>query len=323
MLNVTVSRIREVVEGTLIDATWAQWSVLTAAAVRVGQQRAWTIVDPEALILASLSVGFREHRLEDMVASWANDVAYLMSLQRMRTLASRFPSPVAERLGAFARAAVGGGDKRWKGLSSAKTMSEHTPRVKAMGRLRLLDGPALTLRLRSGFGVNAKADLLSLLLGFAGEAAGLKVIAAATAYSERAIRTATREMTLAGFIQEIEGRPSSFCANGRAWNLVLQTHRHDSQEQVPAVPRWRFWAAVFAFLAGVIEWSEKAHAEGWSPYVASSRARDLVESHGRRLRQAEVDVRPPDSWRGAEYLLGFEDLVLDVQRWTNDGLYGR
>ena len=323
MSNEAVRRIREAAEGTIVDATWAQWSVLTAAAVRVGRKRVWTIVDPEALVLASFAVGHLERRLEDMVASWAMGAAYLMSVQRMRTLASRSPEPVEERLGDFARAAVGGGDKRWRRLASTQTASEYTPRVKPLGPLRLIEGPALTLRLRAGFGVNAKADILSLLLGFEGAAADLKVIAAATAYSERAIRTATKEMSLAGFIHEIEGRPSSFHAEAEAWAQVLRTHRDDWQTQAPAVPRWRFWAAVFEFLAGVIDWAGRAHGEGWSTYVASSRARDLVENHSRQLRQAELDVRRPASARGAEYMLDFEDLVLQVQRWTNDSLYGR
>jgi len=321
MSNEAVRRIREAAEGTIVEATWAQWSALTGAAVRVGRKPVWTIVDPEALVLASFAVGHVERRLEDMVASWARGAAYLMSMQRMRTLASRFPEPVEGHLVDFARAAIAGGDKRWKRLASTQAASEYTARVKPMGRLRLTEGPALTLRLRAGFGVNAKADILSLLLGLAGAAADLKVIAAASAYTERAVRTATEEMTLAGFILEIEGRPSSFYAETRAWGHVLQRHRLPSQEPAPAVPRWRSWAAVFAFLAGVIEWANRVQDEGWSAYVSSSRARDLVENHGRQLRQAQLDVPFPVSARGPEYLLDFEDLVLQVQRWTNDGLY--
>jgi len=323
MSNEVVRRIGEAAEGTIVEATWAQWSVLTGAAVKVGRKGAWTIVDPEALVLASFAVGHLERRLEDMVASWARGAAYLMSMQRMRTLASRFPEPVEGRLGDFARAAIAGGDKRWKRLASTQAASEYTARVKPMGRLQLMEGPALTLRLRAGFGVNAKADILSLLLGFAGAAADLKVIAAATAYTERAVRTATEEMTSSGFIHEIEGRPSSFYADTRAWGHVLQRHRLASQEQASAVPRWRSWAAVFAFLAGVIEWAERVQDEGWSAYVTSSRARDLFENHGRQLRQAKLDMRPPASARGPEYLLDFEDLILRVQNWTNEALYGR
>ena len=116
-----------------------------------------------------------------------------------------------------------------------------------------------------------------------------KVIAAPTAYTERALRTATEDMTLAGFIHEIESCPSSFYAEPEAWGRVLHTSRADRKaaEAAPALPRWRFSAAVLAFLAQVVEWADATEREGWSEYVASSRARDLLDDSRRRLRQAQ------------------------------------
>jgi hypothetical protein len=284
----------------------------------------WTIVDPEALVLASLAVGHRERRLDDMVASLAADRADLMSMLRMRSLASRFPLAVQGRLGTFAQPAIAGGDRRWKRLAVAVPPDDYTPRSKPLGELRLLEGPALTLRLRAGFGVNAKADLLSLLLSLAGRAADLKVIAAATAYTERAVRNATDEMTLAGFIHEIEGRPSSFYAEPGAWVRVLQNHR--AAGEVPQMesflPPWRFWPAVFVFLANVIEWAGASESEGWSAYVASSRARDILAVHQQRLRQAEVSLPSLVQTRGAEFLQDFERVVRRVETWTDEGLFG-
>ena len=98
MSNETVPSLRDVAEAILIDAAWSQWSALTAAAVPSEGRPARTLVDPEALVLASLAVGHRERRLDDVVASWATHASHLMSLQRMRTLASRFPArPGADR----------------------------------------------------------------------------------------------------------------------------------------------------------------------------------------------------------------------------------
>ncbi len=324
MSSETVSSLRKVAEATLVEAAWAQWSALTATAVPAEGRRARTLVDPEALVLASLAVGHRERRLDDVVASWATDASHLMSLQRMRTLASRFPGPVQDRIGVFSRPATASGDKRWKRLGAAPMAGGYTPRIKPIGELRLVEGPALTLRLRAGFGVNAKADLLSLLIGLAGTPADLKVIAAATAYTERALRTATEEMTLAGFIHEIEGRPSSFYAEPEAWARVLHTPRtdHEAQAAAQSLPPWRFWAAVFALLAHVVEWADAAEREGWSDYVASSRARDILDGARRRLRQAQVRLRSGASSLGAEFLGDFEAVVRDVGVWVSEGLYG-
>lgn len=324
MSNEVVHNIREVAERTLLEASWAQWAVLTAAAVSADRRRAWTIVDPEALVLASLTVGHRERRLDDMVASWAGAAANLMSMHRMRAIATAFPLSVTNRLGVFTSPATAAGDKRWKRLQSDGHAAEYTPRIKGIGELRLFEGPALTMRLRAGFGVNAKADLLSLLIGFRGAAADLKVIAAATAYTERAIRTATEEMTLAGFIHEIEGRPSSFYADPTAWANVLQSHPLDTGGRMKAtsLPPWRFWSAVFAFLAQVIGWSVEQERQGWTGYVTGSRARDLVDAHARKLRQAQVDLSRVSRVSGRENLGGFQELVDEVAAWTREGLYG-
>lgn len=324
MSNETVRRIRAGAENTLIEATWAQWTALTAAAIPAGPRLAWTIVDPEALVLASLAVGHRERRLDDLVASLAADLAHLMSMHRMRSLASRFPLAVQRRVGTFAEPAIAGGDRRWRRLAVVLPADEYTPRGKPLGELRLLEGPALTLRLRAGFGVNAKADLLSLLLGLAGTTADLKVIAAATAYTERALRTATDEMTLAGFIHEIEGRPSSFYAEPGAWARVLHNYRAEGEasQTEPVLPAWRFWSAVFVFLAHVIDWADASEREGWSAYVASSRARDILADHKKRLRQAEVRRPSSGPARGAEFLQDFEKVVRRVEMWTDEGLFG-
>ena len=324
MSNAAASRIQEVAERTLLNATWAQWATLTAAAIPADRRRAWTIVDPEALVLASLTVGHRERRLDDIVASWARDAANLMSMHRMRALVSGYPSAVHERLGIFTKAASSGGDRRWRRLSVHSGTDGYTPRLKPLGELRLIEAPALTLRLRAGFGVNAKADLLSLLIGFGGAAADLKVIAAAIAYTERAVRTATEEMTVAGLIHEIEGRPSSFYADPTAWAQVLQPHSADrrSPKKEPEFPRWRFWAAVFVFLARVIDWSSKGEHEAWSRYVTSSRARDILEEHDRRLRQANVSLPEMPQARGDDVLRVLEEVVNQVDTWTSEGLYG-
>lgn len=324
MSNEAVSRIRELAERTLLEASWAQWAVLTATAIPADRRGAWTIIDPEALVLASLTVGHRERRLDDMVASWAAEAAHLMSMHRMRGLAAGFPGAVKKRLGIFTTSASSAGDKRWKRLATGEHTDEYAPRLKDLGELRLMEGPALTVRLRAGFGVNAKADLLSLLIGFGGAAADLKVIAAATAYTERAVRTATEEMTLAGFIHEIEGRPSSFYADPKAWANVLQSRRRDRNgpRDEGGLPPWRFWAAVFVFLAHVIDWSLTQERKGWSAYVAGSRARDLLDTHAPRLRQAQVGLSATAQTSGADFIGAFEKLVGEVATWSDEGLYG-
>ena len=184
------------------------------------------------------------------------------------------------------------------GRESRDTRSLETTR-----EIRLIGGPALTLRLRAGFGVSAKADLLSFLIGLGGAAADLKVIATATAFTTTALRTAADEMTLAGFIREIEGPPSAYYADVKAWAELLQAYRPDMPDAVP-FPRWHFWYAIFVFLARVIEWADTAESSKRTGYVVSSRAYDLYESYKRQLKQAQVNL-PVAIAGGADYVTVF------------------
>lgn len=317
-----VSRVRHVAESAVIDACWAQWTTLTTTATPARNQRVWTIVDPEALLLSSLAFGGRELRLEDMVAAWARTGSFLVSKPRLKRIASLFPSEVGDRIGDFARYAADAGDTSWKRLASASTEDEYLPREKPLGPLRLIEGPTLMLRLRAGFGVNAKADLMALLLGLRGEAADLKLITAAVGYTERSVRTATDEMVLAGFVREIHGRPSSFYVEPRAWAAALQSYRIDARENQPSLPPWHNWAAVLSFLTAVDCWGRQAEKETWSDYVASSRARDVYEQYQHRLVQTGISLPPAESATGTAFLDLFSTAVERVDEWTREHVHG-
>lgn len=307
---------------TAVDVAWAQWGALTAAAVPVEQPRVRSIVDPEALILLSLAVRDRERRLNDLLAGWAKAGSSLVSIQRLKTLAKAYPESVREQVPDFARFAADAGDRRWRShaAETGATIGP-TPRQKDIGTLRLTEGPALMLRLRAGIGVGAKADLLTFLLGLQGAATDLKRMALATGYTDRAMRTAAEEMSLARFIHHVEGPPSEYRADAEAWGGVLELHQANTRHRDNLdAPRWHFWSVAFSFLTGVIDWQDRASREGWSDYVASSRARDLMEVHRRRLQNTGVSVTDGRDARGAAYLDSFRDVVEQVSAWAHRSL---
>jgi hypothetical protein len=314
MLDGAVRNIGTLAAEAAVGVAWAQWSALTHTAVPVEQPRVRSIIDPEALILLSLAVRDRERRLDDVLAGWARAGSSLLSIQRLNTLARAYPEAVREQVSDFARYAADAGDRRWRSHAAAPDGPVGpTPREKDLGTLRLTEGPALMLRLRAGIGVGAKADLLAFLLGLRGAAANLKRIALATGYSDRAMRTAAEEMSLARFIHHVEGPPSEYRADAAAWSGVLDLPpAYTGHTAHPDVPCWRFWSVAFAFLAAVIEWHDRASREGWSDYVASSRARDLMEVHRRGLRHVDVALADRTDARGAAYLDSFRGVVEQV-----------
>jgi hypothetical protein len=322
MSDDTIRRIGTLAVETAVDVAWAQWGALTATAVPVDQQRVRSIVDPEALILLSLAVRDRERRLNDLLAGWAGVGSSLLSIQRLKTLTKIHPEAVREQVPDFARYAADAGDRRWRSHAADPDATVGpSPREKDIGPLRLTEGPTLMLRLRAGIGVGAKADLLTFLLGLQGAAAELKRIALATAYSDRAMRTAAEEMALARFIDYVEGPPSVYRADAKAWGGVLEFHQATTRHAADSgVPRWHFWSIASAFLTAVIEWERQASREGWSDYVASSRARDLMEMHRRRLRYTDVAVTDAGDARGEAYLGSFRDVVEQVSTWARRSL---
>jgi hypothetical protein len=311
MCSDVVRRIGAAAEEAVVEAAWAQWAAITADAVPAGKPRVWTIVDPEALILASIAVRHRERRLDDLLAGWARTGSSLVSIQRLKALAKHFPGQVQEEVGYFARHAADAGDRRWLAHAGAEGFSD---RGKELGVPRLLDGPALMLRLRAGIGVGAKADLLTYLLGIHGASADLRALTVATGYSDRALRTAADEMALARFIRTVAGTPSAYRADPEAWMPLFGAGGGD-------VPPSRFWSVAFAFLAAAGAWEREASHNGWSCYVASSRARDLMEVHAPRMRYLSAQLDSGSEARGAEYLDVFERAVQRIARWTREHLY--
>src|SRR5437016_5043399 len=95
--------------------TWLQWGAIFTFPASHGP--AWSIVDPEALLLVSLALEEQEPRLWSVTAMWARYGARLLSVQRAKNLITRFPPGVREGLGEFARLAVEAGDSRWRPMA--------------------------------------------------------------------------------------------------------------------------------------------------------------------------------------------------------------
>lgn len=300
-------------------AAWRQWAVLGSTGLvgraAGGSEREGTIIDPEALLLASLALLPHERRLGDFLAWWAETGAALLSVQRTRALLASMPEalvedePVAEALAAFAASAGAAGDRRWQRHAGETPLAGRPG--KGADQPVLTEPAALLLRLRAGFGVSAKADLLAVLLGLDGRPATVKALAEATGYSTVAVRAALEEMALARFVAATGDYPAAYVVRGaNQWSTLLFLEARSSS--APSAPAWGFWAPAYGFLLDVIVWGRRAR--DWSAYVAGSRARDLIERRGLSLRPIGLDL--PEARSGAEYLRVFEGAVRFVTDWT-------
>ncbi len=272
-------------------AAWTQWGAIFSFPATL--QQAHAIVDPEALLLGSLALSEHEPRLRGVVEAWARYQSRLLSVQRVKNLASLFPAPVRERLAEFARLAMTrGSDLRWRSVSGRATGSK-TRNTREQDATPVLEGGApLMLRLRLGIGVGIKPDVIAYLIGVGGGRQPVQLIAKATAYHGRAVRRALEELTAGGFVEARPTAPVSYRVDVRKWAELLAINPSDP-------PAWRPWAALYSFVAALNDWSRKLPAE--SDFVLASEARDKVVEFGEALEGA---LRLPrlDQSRGEAFL---------------------
>lgn len=145
------------------------------------------------------------------------------------------------------------------------------------------DAPAtLALRLRLGFGVGAKADVLTFLIGTPDDGATVREIAAATGYTVAAVRRAAEDMATARLLHVTAEQPVEFRADARAWGKVLGVAGES--------PPWRNWQARFAFVAAFLTWEVEARAKPVTAYVLGVKGRELLERHKHAFDRDRVVV---------------------------------
>ncbi len=265
-------KAQEEARDALVEACYAQWSVLGFSGVRMIVMDTDRIIDIEALVLATLVARGDEKRLDDALGWWASVGAGLTSRHRARALAKRWPHLASERWPAFARLVVEAGVPGWTADARRDAVVELAPRAgKGLASVRTGEPAALMARLRLGLGTGARADLLAWLVGRAGQAGGTVAEAhEALAYSDVALRTAATEMAASGLIGASKGQPLRVHA-GAAWLELL------GMDQQPV------WSDVGVWLrrqVDVIETVERGRRGEWSDYVWRSRGRDLAERYG-------------------------------------------
>ena len=306
-----------------VDIAWAQWGAVARFVTRPLQVQ--STIDPEALLLASLYLGEHERRLTRLTAWWAVKGARLLSVQRTKNLLPLYPPVVEQRLGEFALiAARDGHDIRWKSLAGSAQSYHPSPRPKDLASTpELKDPAALMLRLRSGFGVGIKADVLAFLIGREGAPATFREIAAATGYYGRAVRRAVEEMAAARFVRPARTTPASYGVNPEAWRGVL--------ELPESPPLWRFWNANYAFVVSLMEVTatdrqsspyvpsqetakstaqpgrvvERPAIEEATPYLQSRRARELVDQYGQVFAHHGIEMGAAEEFPGEAFLEPF------------------
>ena len=283
-----VAPLREAV----VQAAWTQWGAVGFGAAALHPARA--IVDPEALVLATLAFGELERRLGRAMGMWLGVGSRLLSVGRLTNLQRDYPAALAAKVQAFAAGARAEGDARWSRLAGGTTARRPKRTGTESVTPDLRQPSTVMLRLRLAMGVGIKADALAFLIGCGGAGQTIRDIATSTGYYERAVRRAMEDLAAARLTMAMATSPVRYQVRWRDWAQLLGVDEDHA-------PLWRGWHQLYAVVVAVDGWARRAEESSWTPYVTASRMRDMFDGIAPLMARSmggEVPdwSRPPERW---------------------------
>jgi len=309
----------------LLDLLWRQWSALGVPGRTTIEER--RVVDPESLLLISLTVGRYDARLFDEILDWLVVNGAFLNVQRLRNLMKRFGFESQAQLSSVSELLMKKSNDplKWKRLATPRsprnpeplfflksgkpipTPDEKAPEFSPYGLLRgaiKLRGhaqpfptkgmPSLLLRLRALLGVNARCELFCLLA--AAEEIHPSDVARQTGYSPRTMQNTLAEMARSGVVQMRSGnRDKWYSLNSGVLDYLLKPEGSTTP--------WINWAPLFRALEMLWIRVIDPKWQNLDPLTLASELRRL----GKEIRPLLADagwgrqLEDDSSFRGVEY----------------------
>ena len=323
----------------LLDLLWHQWSALGVAG-RGGQAEP-SILDPEALLVFTCTMGRHEPRLFDEMVDWLQENGRFINVMRLKRILASEPFAGGRVVAAVAACLSKGAEAaKWRLLaesagtppameeffiaSDGKPLSVPGAREPHFARAGFKRGPlrlrgysqkfsaaspaCLALRLRALLGVSVRCEIVLYLLTH--EAAHPSRIAREAYYFDRAVQSTLVDMSQSGVVQlRASGREKHYWLIPKPWAALLS-----HPEPFPA---WTTWPALFSALEQIWWKLQDPRLEQLTPLVLSSELRHLMIQVRPALERARFDkVLSDDRPRlGEDYLpVFFADILNLVQQ---------
>ncbi len=318
-MDTSLTNFRDRCLEATLDLLWRQWCSLGVAghAPPAATQR---LIDLEALLLATTSLGRYEPRLFDEAFDWLASYGSLVNLQRLKNLQQihgvgddRVLRAMAAWLTAHAT------QPRWKTFTKPRAgdavAPEPTPLFlgikgtagSAPDPISLAQGlergvfqsrgmsrpphptqpPNLMVSLRALIGVSVRVEMILYLAG-SPAAAHAAEIARATGYAPRTVQAVLQEMLLSGHLlgQEPPVQREAKVRRGSNRRYHVQPSDWTFLTAGKPLPQWTPWAALFAVARSVITAIPEPGATAAHPAVISSQLRDTIAAQGQSLAAA-------------------------------------
>ena len=229
-MSISLNEFKSTVLDNLLDLLWSQWSALGVSGASQAQQK--EVVDPEALLLLTLTVARYDARLFDEVLEWVEVNGEFLNVHRLKNLMKQFEFQAKPQLGALAERAGRNSSLalKWKNLASKYRVEPPEPlfflktgkpipipdnpdetfrkhglmrgpiRSRGLTQPFPAEGmPSLLLRLRALLGVNIRCEILCVM----GAVAEIhpSLLAKRIGFGTRTTQNTLSEMVLSGVVQ--------------------------------------------------------------------------------------------------------------------------
>ncbi|OPL19156.1 MAG: hypothetical protein AVO35_11940 [Candidatus Aegiribacteria sp. MLS_C] len=236
----------------MLDLVWSQWTTLGISGNARPVEK-W-VLDPEALVLFTCTVGRYEPRIFDSMLEWLSFNQRLLNIQRLKTINRRGDFKGKQLLAAIAHLLMKPASRsKWERLSeeifSDSARSEQLFKLKdgspqpqlgdsddafeKAGYIRrkfrrreavVQFNPDLSanliLKLRALLGLNSRCELITYLLTH--KEANPTEIASVTGYSSKTIYNAISDMYMSGkLIKRVSGKESLYSFGDDSWEKFL------------------------------------------------------------------------------------------------------
>lgn len=288
-----------------LDLSWSCWASLGLSA---SQSRDWsTVIDPEALVLLTITASRTDTRLFEEMADWMLSNERLISFRRLRSLsdqpedkrlvqgltqwmrangsksqrqtnASRATESQIEDLARESRLPVRNPDPSFL---DAGFLTEEFPPSGLSGHPDLMTPAALAFRLRLTLGIGIRSELVRVLLSSRDQRWLARDLAKAVGYSKRNVLDSLGDLEAVGLITlsstQHEGR---YEVVREPWEGLLALNRSEMSSPFD-------WVSFSSALRAILNWSWTEVDAGADRYLLASSAGQLL------ARNSELNYLTP------------------------------
>lgn len=333
-MNISLIEFKQAVLDKLLELLWRQWVSIGVSGYADSEES--LVVDPEALLLLTLTVARYDARLFDEMLDWLELNSGFINVQRLQNLVKQYDfgavpqlSAVAEHLSQKKSVAL-----KWKKLATRNNSEKESslflmkngqpmptgecdsiflshglrrPPIKLRHLSQPFPGPGtatLLLRLRALIGVSMRSELLCVL-GSVDEAHP-SLIAKMIGQSPRSTQKALAEMVHSG---EVQVRTSK-----REKLYSLSTEKLNALLRPEGYPPWRNSAPLFRALEILWIGITKPERQNLDALLLASEWRRVASDIRNLLGEASLGqpLRDSKSFAGELYLGVFHDDVLGI-----------